>query len=65
MTLKTSTSHEEGAQRDWSVLTKSFEDDGKGNVKGLNLIRLDPIDKKINGKRVIKEIPDSNFSMDA
>src|SRR5690606_35630897 len=29
--LRTSTSHEEGADRSWSVLTKRFIDDGAGN----------------------------------
>jgi glutamate synthase (NADPH/NADH) small chain len=33
--MRTSSSHEEGCERDWSVTTKYFKDDGKGNVKAL------------------------------
>jgi len=35
MILKTSTSHEEGVQRHWSILTKEFIGDENGNVKEL------------------------------
>tara|TARA_E500000178_G_C17010965_1_gene750521 strand:+ start:301 stop:1701 length:1401 start_codon:yes stop_codon:yes gene_type:complete len=38
--LRTSSSQEEGAIRDWSVMTESFEVN-QGKVKGLNCIRLD------------------------
>ncbi|MEO9077711.1 MAG: glutamate synthase subunit beta [Rhodanobacter sp.] len=38
--LRTSSSHEEGCQRDWAVATKRFNDDGNGNVKSLTGVRL-------------------------
>src|SRR5690606_31102186 len=38
--LRTSTSHEEGADRSWAVLTKRFVDDGAGNVKGLEVVDI-------------------------
>ena len=38
--LRTSSSQEEGAVRDWSVMTKSFET-ANGKVKGLKCIKLD------------------------
>ncbi|MCU0892723.1 MAG: glutamate synthase subunit beta [Rhodospirillales bacterium] len=37
--LRTSTSHEEGCARDWSVSTKGFH--GNGRVEALELIRVD------------------------
>src|SRR5690606_12536735 len=39
--LRTSTSHEEGADRSWAVLTKRFVDDGAGNVKGLEVVDIE------------------------
>ena len=38
--LRTSSSQEEGAVRDWSVMTKSFES-ANGKVKGLKCVKLD------------------------
>ncbi|CAH0532649.1 Glutamate synthase [NADPH] small chain [Vibrio stylophorae] len=37
MILRTSTSHEEGCERHWNILTKAFIDDGQGNVKALRI----------------------------
>jgi glutamate synthase (NADPH/NADH) small chain len=60
--MRTSSSHEEGCQRDWSVATKSFiggvgKDGGK--VTGLKAVRLDWKDGKMS------EIPGSEFEMKA
>jgi glutamate synthase (NADPH/NADH) small chain len=41
MTLKTSTSHEEGADRKWAVATKEFIGDEKGNLKALKIVDLE------------------------
>jgi glutamate synthase (NADPH/NADH) small chain len=41
MTLKTSTSHEEGVERKWAVATKEFVGDGKGNLKALKVVDLE------------------------
>ncbi len=46
--LRTSSSQEEGAERDWSVATVSFSGDN-GNVTKLNAIRLDKQMNAING----------------
>ncbi len=40
MTLMTSSSHEEGVQRQWSILTKEFLCDGNGNLSGLKIIEI-------------------------
>ena len=41
MILRTSTSYEEGVQREWGIMTKSFTDDGKGNVKAVKITKLE------------------------
>jgi glutamate synthase (NADPH/NADH) small chain len=46
--LRTSSSHEEGAERDFAVLTSSFEGDN-GAVAGLNCVRVDAKFKPIEG----------------
>lgn len=37
MILRTSTSHEEGCERQWSVVTKEFIGDSEGNLKALRI----------------------------
>jgi glutamate synthase (NADPH) small chain len=56
--LRTSSSHEEGADRDWSIATKQFVGEG-GKVKALKAVRLEWKD----GKPV--EVPGSTFEMPA
>ncbi len=41
MTLKVTSSHEEGADRHWAIATKEFVGDGKGNLKALKIIDLE------------------------
>ena len=61
MILRTSTSHEEGVIRDWSINTKFFS--GKnGRVEKLHGIRLNW--KTDNGRMVMEEIPGSEFVLD-
>lgn len=43
--LRTSTSHEEGCARDWNVMTKGFVDDGNGNVKAAQVVRVEWTDQ--------------------
>ena len=49
--LKTSSSHEEGSHREWSIMTKEFIGDGKGNLSGLKTVEI-----KWNHKNEIEEI---------
>jgi glutamate synthase (NADPH/NADH) small chain len=56
--LRTSSSHEEGCQRDWSVSTKAFVGEA-GRVKALRAARIDWKD----GKMV--EVPGSEFELKA
>ena len=41
MVLKTTTSHEEGCERQWAVATKEFIGDEKGNLKALKTVELE------------------------
>ena len=41
MVLKTSSSHEEGCERDWAIATKEFIGDGNGNLKALKTVKLE------------------------
>jgi len=41
MVLKTSSSHEEGATREWAIGTKEFVGDENGNLKGLKIVKLE------------------------
>jgi len=63
MILRTSSSHEEGVTRDWSINTKRFSGDADGNVKKLHGVRLDWV-PGANGRPVMKEIPGSEFELD-
>ena len=57
--LRTSSSHEEGCERDWKVATKRFNDDGHGNVKSLTAVRIEVVDRQI------KEVPGTEFDVPA
>ncbi len=41
MTLKTSSSHEEGTNRQWAIATKEFIADAAGNLKALKIVDLE------------------------
>jgi glutamate synthase (NADPH) small chain len=41
MTLRTSSSHEEGCERDWAVLTKEFVGDKDGNLAGVKCVNIE------------------------
>jgi len=60
--LRTSSSHEEGASRDWSIATKAFiagEGDAAGKVRALQAVRLAWKDGKMS------EIAGSEFTLPA
>jgi len=41
MLLKTSSSHEEGCERQWAIATKEFIGDNNGNLTGIKTVELD------------------------
>jgi glutamate synthase (NADPH/NADH) small chain len=62
MILRTSTSHEEGVNRDWSINTKKFSGEN-GHVTKLHGIRLS-WQRTMDGRMVMEEIPGSEFELD-
>jgi len=62
--LRTSSSHEEGCERDWSVATKSFKDDGHGRVSALVAVRVE-MRKDPSGATKFAEIAGSEFDIPA
>ncbi|MBT3703258.1 MAG: glutamate synthase subunit beta [Alphaproteobacteria bacterium] len=61
--LRTSSSHQEGVDRDWSVLTKTASGE-KGRVTALQCVRLDWVQGE-DGRQQMKEIPGSEFGLKA
>jgi glutamate synthase (NADPH/NADH) small chain len=63
--LRTSSSHEEGVARDWAVNTKAFLDDGKGNVRALQCVRVEWKKDPNTGQNKMVEVPGSEFEIAA
>jgi len=63
MILRSSSSHEEGVIRDWSINTKHFSGDADGNVKKLHGIKLE-WQKDETGRPKMVEVPGSDFEID-
>jgi len=59
--LKTTTSHEEGGERHWSVLTKRFTG-SNGSVTGVSCVRVEFV-RDARGVQVMKEVPGSEFEI--
>lgn len=56
MVLMTSSSHEEGVDRQWSILTKEFQKDKNGNLSGLKIVEI-KWGMNDQGKMGFEEIP--------
>jgi glutamate synthase (NADPH/NADH) small chain len=63
--LRTSSSHEEGAQRDWAVTTKRFVGDGEGRVRALVAARVEWQKDAVTGAMKMAEVADSEFEIPA
>jgi glutamate synthase (NADPH/NADH) small chain len=63
MILRSSSSHEEGVERDWSISTKSFSGDAEGNVRKLHGVHLEWA-KDASGRMKMVEVPGSEFTID-
>lgn len=57
-TLRTSTSHEEGCERQWSWATKSFVADEAGQLSGVEVVKL-TWHEDAEGRRHYEEMPES------
>jgi glutamate synthase (NADPH) small chain len=62
--LRTSSSHEEGAKRDWAVSTKMFKGEN-GKVKTLVACRVEWKKDRATGQLKMQEVPGSEFEMPA
>jgi glutamate synthase (NADPH/NADH) small chain len=62
MILRTSTSHEEGGERDWSVSTKYFSG-SQGKVEKLHAVRIEFGAADATGRRPMNEVPGSEFEV--
>ncbi len=58
---RVSSAHEEGGERDYSILTKSLSGEN-GVLKQLHGIRIEFVNE--NGRQVMKEVPGSEFDVD-
>jgi glutamate synthase (NADPH/NADH) small chain len=62
--LRTSTSHQEGGEREWSVLTKKFIGDDEGNVKALQAVRIEWGEPDETGRPQMTEVEGSEFEIE-
>jgi glutamate synthase (NADPH/NADH) small chain len=61
--FRTSSAHDEGGDREYSVLTKSFTGEN-GRVKQLHAVHVEFVADG-SGRKVMKEVPGSAFTLDA
>ncbi len=60
--LRTSSSHEEGCEREWAVATKQFLGQDS-QVKAIQIVRLEW--RESNGRQIMAEVPGSEFEIEA
>jgi NAD(P)H-dependent glutamate synthase small subunit len=63
--LRTSTSHQEGGERMWNILTRRFLDNGNGAVAGLEAVRVEWGRDEKTGRMTFSEVADSVFELRA
>ncbi len=56
MELRTSSSHEEGCERKWALLTKEFVGDHKGNLKAIKIVNIEWVFDESQGRSNFKEV---------
>ena len=63
--LRTSSSHEEGCERDWSITTKGFKGDAKGNVTALVTAKVEWQKDAATGQMKMVEVAGSEKELPA
>ena len=63
--LRTSSSHDEGCERDWAVTTKAFMGDAKGRVTALECARVEWQKDPATGQMKMVELEGSRFEIPA
>jgi glutamate synthase (NADPH/NADH) small chain len=61
--FRTSSAHEEGGDREYSVLTKTFTGEN-GKVRKLNAVHVEFVEEG-SGRKAMKEVPGSEFTLEA
>ncbi len=59
MVLRTSTSHEEGCERQWAINTKAFIGDKKGNLKAIQIVKVEWAKDEATGRYSFQEVAGS------
>jgi len=59
MVLRTSSSHEEGCNRDWAIMTKAFLGDEQGRLRAAQTVRIEWAKNPETGRYAFTEIPGS------
>ena len=59
MVLRTSTSHEEGCERQWAINTKAFIGDKKGNLKAIQIVKVEWAKDEASGRYSFQEVKGS------
>lgn len=63
--LRTSSSHQEGCTRLWSILTREFVGSEQGGVQKLRCVKIDWATPEGGGRPAFTEIPGSEFEIEA
>ena len=63
--MRTSSSHEEGCERDWSITTKAFRGDDQGRVRALVTARVEWRRDEATGQLRMVEVPGSEQEVPA
>lgn len=63
--MRTSSSHEEGCERDWAITTKRFVGDAKGKLKALVAARVEWKKDELTGQMKMSEVEGSEFEIPA
>ena len=54
--MRSSSSHEEGCERAWSIMTKSFVGDNRGNLSAIRIVNIEWVPGKDGGRPGFKEV---------
>jgi glutamate synthase (NADPH) small chain len=63
--LRTSSSHEEGCEREWAIVTKAFRGDEQGRVRALVVARVEWKKDEATGQMRMSEVPGSEYEVPA
>jgi glutamate synthase (NADPH/NADH) small chain len=63
--MRTSSSHEEGCERDWAITTKEFRGDAQGHVRALVTARVEWRKDEATGQMRMVEVPGSEQEVPA